>query len=206
MGGRFPPDYAHGACDGPYQVPECSQIANKNGRVVGPTVLTNLSAEPGENTGVSATDIYDYYRNLWEQRDGWWWKAFGNDSDGFTIWDFLSMMAYYEAGFDTSIATIMAEAGVRFFYERAQTLNTPTTVEYLLDWWAHFSESTARLIKSNARPQLWNSIKNVKKFKVFGDSFRNPPSSWQEGWAYNRPYDWGNAYILSVDTVSRENV
>jgi RHS repeat-associated protein len=197
---RYTDPSGHGACDGPHQVPECGSVANTSGNVTVPTPLDNLSTEDGGKTGISAADAYNYYLDLWNQKDGWWWTAFGSDSDGFTIWDFLSMMAYHEAGFDTSFVTTMAEAGVRFFYEWTQTLGKSPTVENLLDWWARFSESTARLVKSNGQPQLWSSTEDIRQFGEFGKSFHRPPPSWQQGWADDRPFNWGNASVLSVDT------
>jgi RHS repeat-associated protein len=161
----------------------------------------DLSTEKGGITGVSATDVYNYYIEMWSMKDEWWWDVFG--SDGFSIWDFLSVMSYREVFPAVNLANELAEAGVRFYYSWSATkkreADNPAT---LLDWWARFSESTSRLIKSNRTPGLDPQHKNsIHSMEKVGNSFHKPPTAWKQGWAFDRPFNWGNAYILTVDTA-----
>ena len=168
-------------------------------RQPGPTILdeSKLDKIPGIKTKVSAADVYKNYLELWFQPDGYWWDAFGRDADGFTIYDYLSMVAYNEAAYNTDIAKGISEAGVRWFYERVNEGYKGYTDDIygILYWWARYSESGARIIKSGKPPELDPSVDDpneIAKMVIFGKSLQIL-GIWREGMALNSPYGWANA-------------
>ncbi len=161
-----------------------------------PLELSKLSKEKGWKTGKSATDLYNYYLSLFGQRDQFWWKAFKR----FSVWDFISLITFNESGYDPDSANTFAEAGVRFFVEWAETRNSSTNVYGVLNWFARFSESAKRLIDGNSIPQPFiRTTDEISKMSIVGISFANIPQDWATGWAPDRPYNWGNASVLSVN-------
>ena len=81
-----------------------------------PTKLDRSGLTKISPTGIGGDQLYDTYLALWKQRAGWWWQAFGKDWN-FSIWDFISMTSYYEASGLTQYVSLMAESGVRWYYE-----------------------------------------------------------------------------------------
>jgi hypothetical protein len=130
-------------------------------------------------------------------KNEWWWIVFGG-ADDFTVFDFISLIAYNEAGYDSSFIPEMAEAGVRFFYGWAQSKNSRTDTYGLLDWFARFSASASMLInaKTPTFPKLQTASisEGLYGFNYIGNKFREP-GNWSSGWAENRPYGWGNRSI-----------
>jgi len=164
---------------------------------------TKFNPAPGNNTNVTADQVYDLYIALWSAPlTNWWWLAFGTDHE-FSIWDFISTMSYYEASRQTRFASTMAEAGVRFYYGGSTPgYSHDSAPESVINWWAQFSESTARIIKSGGIAAMEPAnVGNPTDMAVVGNSFRNPPGGWK-GWDYSRPYDWGNLYALKPYEIS----
>ncbi len=145
----------------------------------------------------------------WENQEGAWWRALG--SGNFTVWDFLSTMAFCEANGNAEFMEdrVMTEAGVRWYYAHCPGINdcvpySCTSPEPVLNWWAAYSQSSAgryqQVIVQNDALTL--PAGNLYAFRNFGPSFRNPPTAWTAGWAYDRPYGWAN---LGYDGIFSPN-
>ena len=157
---------------------------------VDPKRLTKTSSQ----TGLGGQQMYELYLQLWADQDGWWWDAFGS-SQGFSIWDFMSTFAYYEAGGHTNWASTMAEGGVRWYFGATKGDTDKTSI---LNWWGAFSQSAAEAYKAGPGYSLplndGDTATDAGAFGIFGNSFANPPSEWKKGWAADRPYGWANLY------------
>jgi hypothetical protein len=167
--------------------------------------ITNFYPVPGKNTDVTAEEVYKLYKELWEAPiTKWWWVAFGNDLD-FSIWDFISTMSYYEASRQTRFAPLMAEAGVRFYYGGSGVetgYSHDSKPENIINWWAEFSESTARIIKNGGVSAMEPANIGIPPdMAIVGEKFKESPTDWR-GWDYYGPYDWGNLYALESHEIN----
>lgn len=164
---------------------------------VDPLKLTHWS----EKTGLGGKQMYDLYARMWADKTGWWWQAFGED--GYTVWDFLSTFSYYEASGYVSWAEVMAEAGVRWYYETGSFYGTPGSIEAVLNWWGAFSQSTADVYFAGPNYVLslpWKAtLTDIEGMKIVGNSFETPPDAWTLGFDAERPFGWGNMYICYSD-------
>ena len=174
------------------------------------TILTEeqkrqLHTYPGAITGVSALELYEFYRDYYvANANGWWWQAFASEDHDFSIWDYISAVSYFEASRQHKFAPIMAEAGVRFYHGRCNGYCGTDPVS-VLNWWAEFSESAARQQKTKVIEPEAGGI--ASEMSIIGDSFslKYPlATEWMEGWNYSRPYNWGNLY--SIKNLDARNV
>lgn len=163
------------------------------------TILTEeekqgLNTYPGAVTGVSALQLYEFYRNFYvANTGGWWWQAFASEDHEFSIWDYISAVSYFEASRQSRFGPIMAEAGVRFYHGQCDGYCDQSPVS-VLNWWAEFSESAAKQQKYGVIEPEGGG--NAKEMAVVGDSFKATPSDWLSGWNYYSPYNWGNLYAI----------
>jgi RHS repeat-associated protein len=146
----------------------------------------------------SALDLYNYYFELFSNKKGFWWRAYGQDFDGFTIWDLLSLLVAQEGEATVAWAEYMAEAAVRWFYARVNEeppLNEDS-IYGMLDWFTSYMQSTDGLVFNHGIPEMYGGgdISAYQTFSIVGASFKNPPSSWAQGYQKDRPFGWGNAY------------
>jgi len=59
--------------------------------------------------------LYEYYRRMYANHEGWWWKRYGNN--GFTVWEFMAIQWGYEQSLypNTSLySTAVANAAASF--------------------------------------------------------------------------------------------
>jgi RHS repeat-associated protein len=157
---------------------------------------TKFNPEKGDVTGVTAEQVYELYKKMWEAPlTEWWWLEFGKDNE-FSIWDFISTMTYYEASGQTRFASTLAEAGVRFYYAGSTVPgNYPRNPksENIINWWAEFSESTARIIKGGAIGSA--DVGTRSNMAIVGDKFKESPPEWRS-WKGDAPFNWGNLYAI----------
>ena len=52
--------------------------------------------------GPQADKFNQLYVAMWKDQEGWWWNKYGG-KDGFTIWDFMSVMWGYDVQFDNPL-------------------------------------------------------------------------------------------------------
>jgi YD repeat-containing protein len=193
-----------------------------------PTVLTTLISDPenlntenkGRRTNLSAWELYDYYRDLVEPggiEPGWWMDFYGS----FTFYDYMSLITYYESGYETdsgkndidvyesmypergSIAALFAEAGTRWYNERTYEIgDTPEEWEPfshdiygLIDWWAAFSQSEKTIAKIHQKPDDVVYLNKLAEFSIVGQWFQEDigHENHTEGRKDERPYGWANA-------------
>ncbi|RME57530.1 hypothetical protein D6779_08480, partial [Candidatus Parcubacteria bacterium] len=151
---RYTDPGGHGACDGPYQVLECSQIANSDNKVPapGPTSLNigDLDSTPGGQTGISGLDFYQWYLELYnDTTTGWWWDVFGRDGR-FTIWEAVALVLVSEAYGNWS-NPYLAEAMVRAASMYGCGGGTCTT-EQFINHFAHYYASAGFYVKKGSPP------------------------------------------------------
>lgn len=141
---------------------------------------------------ISARDVYSYYLTLWAQ-DGWWKDFLGGGTDGFSIWDYLSIYAFNEGEYHADYATTMAQAAAREYYQRAKEGYHTNDIYGLLDWWAGFSQSEVHDVLDNKLPVQYGTKADYGAFSIFGARLANPPADWRAGADRESPYGWGNA-------------
>jgi len=153
---RYTDPSGHGACDGPYQAPECSQIANSDNKVPapGPTLvdIEKLDPMPGV-TGISGRDFYQWYLALYRDTTGWWWNVFGQDAS-FTIWEAIAVILVFEANGNWS-NSYLAEAMVRAASTYGCGGGACTTTEQFLN---HFARRCLPPVLPPPMPRLWNRL------------------------------------------------
>ncbi len=158
---------------------------------------TKFNPKPGDITNVTAEQVYELYKKMWaDSLTKWWWLEFGKDGE-FSIWDFISTMTYYEASRQTRFAPTLAEAGVRFYYAGSTVQgNYPRNPEpeNIINWWAEFSETTARIIKSGAIESA--DVGTRSDMAIVGNKFKESPPEWRS-WKGDAPFNWGNLYAIS---------
>jgi GNAT superfamily N-acetyltransferase len=126
-----------------------------------------------------AKDLYTLYTKMWAQKDGWWWKEYGED--GFSIWDFMAVMwSYEQAGYpnDNVMATAMANHAAAWCAEMGCS---HTTAEGALSFLAAYSQS------ARSRTEVVLSGK-----RTLDEVFYKPPSYYSNGMhvveaIHNRP-------------------
>jgi len=146
-----------------------------------------------------AKDLYTLYTKMWQQKDGWWWKEYGED--GFSIWDFMAVMwSYEQAGYSPgqNVANAMGNHAAAWCASQGCNHNT---AEGALSFLAAYSAS------ANFRSELVLTGR-----KTIDDVFYKPPSYYSNGMHVveairNRPgvdiqplnrgdlYDFGNVSL-----------
>lgn len=78
-----------------------------------------------------------------------------------------------------------------------------TNVYTLLDWFARFSQSLANYAKGGILLPFYEdgSIIDPSPMAIFGESFNDPPETWQTGYDPSRPFGWGNESVMSSTRV-----
>ena len=205
------------ACRTPTIIPTPTPTGTPTPGIPAPTffVKEQLSSVVHELTGLNAQMIYDHYLYLWnwQNHTGWWWTVYGRndenteyDADGFSFWDYIALYINHEAEYHyTDFVDDMAEAGVRFWYQRVKEGRASGGEYGFVDWWASFSQSISGDVKSNSLPDQHSVTNNeYKAFSVAADKFREPDPSWTLGQDRYRPYGWGNRSAYELHSNNRK--
>ncbi len=161
-------------------------------------------------TGISGKDFYQWYLDLFNNRSGWWWEMFGQDSDGLTIWDAIAVIMIQEAWMNWSNEYI-SEAMIRAANNWCSTTGG-CTIEGYINWFAHYSSTAGNHVSNHTMP---NDPRNLKRWNVKAEDamrgmaaiFQEHPPSWNQGCAYDRPCGWANSslYLIEVQEHLQAN-
>jgi RHS repeat-associated protein len=206
---RYTDPSGHGACDGLYKVPECKEIdPDGDGKVPRyvPTPVDESQLSDGfGTTGISGKDFYQWYLDRFAETSGWWWEMFGQDSDGFTVWDAIALIMIQEAWMNWSDSNL-PEAIIRAANYWCNTRGD-CTIEGYINWFAAYSSSAGTFVASGTAPQDPRGW--VDSFDIAAEVamqniaaiFQEHPPSWNGGCYYyqNRPCGWANSSLYPMD-------
>jgi RHS repeat-associated protein len=208
---RYTDPSGHGACDGPYKVPECKEIDpdgdGKVPRIYVPTPVDESQLwERRGTTGISGEDFYQWYFDLFDNRSGWWWEMFGYDSDGFTVWDAIAVIMIQEASKNWSNGYI-SEALIRSAnYWCKELFGISCTTENYINWFAAYSATAGSFVSLHTTPHDPRGGYVVGFDSIAEDAMRGMAAilqehdpSWNQGCAYDRPCGWGNSSLYSIE-------
>ena len=168
-----------------------------------PTLLdVNELEEHRGLTRVSGLDFYRWYSYLYNNKQGWWWKVFGNDKDGFTVYDAMAVIMYYEAQLEWS-NPYLPEAAVRkaHSYCTAMYGHPCQTQEEFVNWFAAYTQSSGNHILDPHDPtEDYSQIMTDKDYaglRALAEAFKNAPTKWTDGCtgsdeAMSHPCGWAN--------------
>jgi hypothetical protein len=158
-----------------------------------------LYQDPRTHTNVSGLDYYNWYKELWNNKNWWWWESHST----FMVWDFITLILYVELDNVGNPANSTMHAGyqaymqgtVRAAYQwcEEQGCNAGTP-EGALNWIAGYSESAAgRYFSGRTFDRTNNPLESAA---LIASAIRDPASfgepDWAQGWKWNSPYGVGN--------------
>jgi hypothetical protein len=166
-----------------------------------------LSKERGR-TGISGVEFYQWYLDLFNDPSGWWWSVFGQDSDGFSVWDAIAVIMIREAWMNWTDVNL-PEAMIRAANKWCNTKGG-CTIEGYINWIAQYSQVAG---SSGTTP---NDIRGawVPSFDIYALNalrhiailFQQHSPSWNEGCASDRPCGWANSSLYEDVEGVREGV
>ena len=114
-----------------------------------------------------AVTLYETYIDMWNNKDGWWWKRYG--SGGFTIWEFMAIVwGYEQAGYqntDKFASALSNKAGAWCLARNCD----PSTAEGSLIFLSSYSQSARSRAKC-----LGNGSCTINEV------FYKPPAYWAD--------------------------
>jgi RHS repeat-associated protein len=170
----------------------------------GPDVPTprpnDLDDIDGWRTGTSGNDFYNWYLELWNTR-GWWWDMFGQDKDGFTIFDAFAVIFIDETeGVWTN--PYISEAAIRDANAWCKTVyGNSCTIGGYINHFAHEYQSAHNYIGGfplEPNHERWGKISAAAMRRV-ANSFSSHPLEWNSGCEWLRPCGWGNKSMYSPE-------
>ncbi len=164
-------------------------------------------------TGISGREFYQWYIDLFANPDGWWWEIFGQDSDGFTVWDAIAVIMIQEAWMNWSNVYI-SEAIIRKANDWCQYLfGRACTTENYINWFAHYSQTAGNHVSGHTAPNDPRDVVGGKFDDKAQDAMRdmaaifpNHDPSWNEGCAFDRPCGWANSSMYEDMDGVREHL
>ena len=154
-------------------------------------------------TGISGLDFYSWYAFLYNNKDGWWWEMFGQDEDGFTVYDAMGVIMYYEAQLQWD-NPYLGEAAVRKANSYCENVfgHPCQTDEEFINWFAAHNQSAGNHFRDPNYPkddytQIMTEA-DVEGLRVLVETFKTRPEEWNDGctgstYALSRPCGWANA-------------
>jgi hypothetical protein len=139
------------------QTAECLQVDMTNTAVastqtamaVTPTLTPTTTSTPTQEPAPDFLDrsklserankFYDLYLAMYKDRDGWWWKEYGDD--GFTMKDFMAIMWSYDAQLDLDIVRDAMHNRAAVVCSEPSLSCDPTTLEGSLTYLSVFAQS-----------------------------------------------------------------
>jgi RHS repeat-associated protein len=168
-----------------------------------------LHHSPLTRTNVSGADYYKWYKELWDDKDWWWWLE-GNTT--FTVWDFITLILYVELDYMNSIThagyPAYRQAAVRAAYQwcKEKSPAYAGTPEGALNWIAGYSESGSKRFFGSRK--IDRTPYTMEGARLLTNSLRSPEangaSEWTEGLRANQPYGVGNKSLYEEDPKKQE--
>jgi hypothetical protein len=180
----------------------CDELPEGECGVGNPTPRPNdLSNVPGGKTGISGNDFYNWYRELWNT-PGWWWEVFGQDADGFTIWDAFVVIYVFEANGHWS-ESVLSEAAIRDANAWCQHEGgAPCTTGGYINHFAYEYQSAGNWVRAGIPPNPYDHFsgdypkfteQDAQSLQNVSASFTNHPAEWNLGCTpSNVPCGWAN--------------
>jgi RHS repeat-associated protein len=183
----------HSYCDSEYAFQEDCADTGTSAVTTGPTPVGNFSTKAG-------ADFYKWYLWLYNQPNGWWWEVFGQDSDGFTIFDAVAVIMVSEAmknWEDPNLTEALIRAASEFGCGGA------CTTEGFIDWFMRYSKSARGYVGrmtviDDPRFGYWENFDSNAEIAMnnLARSIPNHNKSWDNGCEYEStigfPCGWAN--------------
>ncbi len=198
----------HDPCNNGSYNPMCPPSNSRDYSSPTPVNETLLDREPGEKTGISGYDFYQWYLSLYNTRDGWWYGMFGEDGDGFTIWDAFAVIYVFEAQYNWTDPNL-SEAALRdangWCWDQK---GTACTIENYINHFAHEYQSAGNYVRSGFPPNPYDvypsfNSEAAQALRRVAASFVNHPSDWNEGCKWDQPCGWANRSMYRSDVQTK---
>jgi len=155
---------------------------------------------PG-TTGIDGQDVYSWYLDLFNNKYdennnlNWWWDDFGEDADGFTIWDAFAVIYVHETQGNWTDPNL-PEAAIR---DANTWCGGNCTTEGYINHFAHEYESAGNYFGSNPSPPGYKSwgAAALAGMQKLAKSFSNHPNDWNTGCSWLAPCGWANKSMYS---------
>jgi len=183
-----------------------------------PIDFDQLSTEEPGNTEYNGSMLYDWYRKLYYDKDGWWWDVYGNDGN-FSIWESMSILMIHELHlhWQNMDVEVMIEGSIRTANAWCQTIykiSGPCSDVQFVNWFAAYVDSGEHRVPNGYADDPFSKYYNPKTGEsTFTSSdlewVSSITSAWidrdpeyDDGFSKFRPYGWGDSRLGHIAWIS----